>query len=67
MSDHKKLKQFAALHGKSMKDIVIELIGLLDTVGEPNSKTVSAIKKVDKGQDLVTAENAKDLFEKLGI
>ena len=64
--DHKRLKTMAAILGKSMREVVTELIQekLKKT---PNKKTLAAIKKVEKGKDLKKAKNATDLFKKLGI
>lgn len=68
--DHKKLKAFAALHDKSMREVILELIeGYLgcSKSHEPNKKTQSAVKNIEKGKDLVKAKNAEDLFKKLGL
>jgi antitoxin component of RelBE/YafQ-DinJ toxin-antitoxin module len=74
---HKRLKSMAAVQGKSMRKIVVELIdNQLSKAPKkddcpyshiPNKKTVKAIKDAQKGKGLVKAKNAKDLFKKLGI
>lgn len=33
----------------------------------PNELTIKTIKKTEKGEDIHTAEDEKDLFDKLGI
>lgn len=33
----------------------------------PNAETLEAIRKSDKGEELVCSDNAEDMFEKLGI
>ena len=68
--DHKKLKALAALHDKSMREIIIELIeGHLGCAKShtPNKRTRSVIANIEKGKNLVEAENVDDLFKKLGM
>ncbi len=70
IGDHKRLKALSAILGKSMREIVAEWIhGNLHSknILKPNAKTLKAIENLEKGIDLVEAENAKDLFRKLGI
>ena len=58
----------AAILGKRMRALVIESIEeRLEKAGYPNTKTVKAIKKIERNKDLVEAKNAQDLFKKLGI
>lgn len=65
---HKRLKAMAAILGKSMREIIIESIEEhLYGADSPNKATLAAIKKVEKNKDLIEAENAEDLFKKLGI
>lgn len=65
---HKRLKALAAVLGKSMREIVLESIEkYVHTTNSPNKETLKAIKNVEMGKDLASAENAKDLFKKLGI
>ena len=65
---HKRLKAMAAILGKSMREIVIESIEeRLYGSGFPNEETLKVIKNVEKGKDLLGAEDAEDFFRKLGI
>ena len=65
---HKQLKALSAILGKSMRTIVLESIdNYLENVKLPNKKTLKAMQDVENGVDLVKAENAQDLFKKLGI
>ncbi len=65
---HKQLKALSAILGKSMRTIVLESIdNYLENVKLPNKKTLKAMQDVEDGVDLVKAENAQDLFKKLGI
>ena len=66
--DHKRLKALAAILGKSMREIVLESIGkCIYSTNSPNNKTLKAIRDAEKGKDLVEADDAEDLFNKLGI
>lgn len=66
--DHKKLKALSIVLEKSMREIILELIEeRLYATKSPNKKTLKAIDDVEKGKNLVTAEDAEDLFKKLGI
>lgn len=68
VEDHKRLKALAALLGKSMREIVVEWIHWnLYSKNTPNADTLKAIESVEKGKDLIRAENLQDLFRKLGI
>ena len=65
---HKRLKALAAFRGKSMREYVSELI-MEDIYSShiPNEKTLKTISDVENSKDLVEAEDAEDLFKKLGI
>ena len=66
--DHKRLKAMAAILGKSMREIVADWIHEhLYSANMPNKETLKAIESIEKGRDLVTADDAEDLFRKLGI
>lgn len=66
--DHKRLKALAAVLGKSMREIVSEWIhGNLYSENTPNAETMKAIDSVEKGNGLIEAKDAQDLFRKLGI
>ena len=66
--DHRRLKALAAVLGKSMREIVADWIhGNLYSKNTPNARTLKAIDSIEKGKDLIEAENAEDLFRKLGI
>ncbi len=70
--DHKRLKVLAALHGKSMRAIFIDLIerGLesyeeCPYEHEPNETTKKALENAKKRKGLHKASSVKDLFEQL--
>ena len=66
--DHRRLKALAALLGKSMREIVADWIhGNLHSKNTPNTATLKAIESIEKSKGLIEAEDAKDLFRKLGI
>lgn len=68
--DHRKLKALAALHDKSMREIIIELIEEHLNCSKPhypNKKTQKALANVQAGKDLVEADSVDDLFKKLGM
>ena len=66
--DHKRLKALAAILGKSMKELVSHWIHEhLYSTNMPNKETLKAIESVEKGNDLVSAKDAEDLFRKLGM
>lgn len=66
--DHKRLKALAAVLGKSMREIISDWIhGNLYSENTPNAATMKAIDNVEKGKDLVEAQDVQDLFRKLGI
>ncbi len=65
---HKRLKAMAAILGKSMREIIIESIEeRLYSADSPNKETLKAIEKVEKSKDLIEADEAEDLFKKLGM
>ncbi len=64
---HKRLKAMAALQGKSMREYVSDLIKQAVYKRIPNEETLKAIAETEEGKDLVEAEDALDLFDKLGI
>jgi len=70
--DHKKLKMIAAFHGKTMKEIFVELIerGLEEyqectQSHEPNKTTKQAIENINKKKNLKKASSVDELFKKL--
>jgi hypothetical protein len=70
--DHKKLKLLAAFHGKSMREIFIELIERgLDQYQEqpdgniPNEVTRKTIEQVKNKKGLKKASSVEELFKKL--
>jgi antitoxin component of RelBE/YafQ-DinJ toxin-antitoxin module len=74
---HKKFKAFAAKKGKTMRELVVDLIKLQLCVTnkeeecpynhEPNQETIEAINNVKKKKNIVRAKDAKDLLKKLGL
>jgi ribosomal 50S subunit-associated protein YjgA (DUF615 family) len=69
IESHKRLKAMAAILGKSMREIIIELIdkNLCSKSNILNKRTVKTIKNIEKKRGLVKAKNAVSLFKKLGI
>ena len=68
--DHKKLKALAALHERSMREIIVELIKQHLECGlshYPNKKTQDVLRNIEEGKNLVEAKNINDLFQKLGM
>ena len=70
--DHKKLKMIAAFHGKTMKEIFVELIerGLEEyqectQSHEPNETTKQTIENINKKKNLKKASSVDELFKKL--
>lgn len=70
--DHKKLKMLAAFHGKSMRDILIELIERgLESYQEcleehsPNEVTRKALDDAQGRKGLQKATTVEELFKKL--
>ncbi len=71
--DHKKLKMLAAYHGKSMREIFVELIehGLehyqeCSEDHTPNEVTKRALENVKIRKGLKKADTVEELFKKLG-
>ena len=71
--DHKKLKMLAAYHGKSMREIFVELIehGLehykkCPEDHTPNETTKKALENVKNRKGLNKADTIEELFKKLG-
>ena len=72
-ADHKKLKMLAAFHGKSMREIFVELIehGLehyqeCPENHKPNEITRKALENVKTRKGLKKATTVEELFKKLG-
>ena len=68
--NHRKLKALAALHEKSMREIIIELIEEHLECSKshcPNKTTQSVLKNIDKRKNLLETKNITDLFKKLGM
>jgi len=70
--DHKKLKMLAAYHGKSMREIFVELIEHgLENYKEcpenhtPNAVTKKALESVKAKKALQKADTVEELFKKL--
>lgn len=70
---HKKLKAMAAVLGKSMREVVVDMLDehLLEEHiycnNQPNKATIKAITDAKKGKGLVEVKDIKELFKKLGI
>lgn len=78
VSVHKRFKSFAAKKGKSMRELIVNLINFQLSLPineteechfshEPNAETIEALKNIKKGKNLVRAKDAKDLLKKLGL
>jgi hypothetical protein len=72
-ADHKKLKMLAAFHGKTMREIFVELIedGLeryqeCSASHNPNEITQKALEDVKNKKGLKSATSIEELFKKLG-
>ncbi len=72
-TDHKKLKMLAAFHGKSMREIFVELIEHgLEHYQEcpenhtPNETTKKALENAKTRKDIKNAKTVEELFKKLG-
>ena len=70
--DHKKLKMLAAFHGKSMREIFVELIeqgleGYQESSQnhQPNEITKKALDDVKHKKGLKKAKTVEELFKKL--
>lgn len=71
--DHKRLKMLAAYHGKSMREIFVELIERgLEEYQEcpedhtPNEVTKKALENVKIRKGLQKVDTVEELFKKLG-
>lgn len=74
---HRRLKSFAALQGKSMREVIMESLEKhleealkeceFSKCGIPNEELEKALKNTESEKNLVRCKNAKDLFKKLGI
>jgi len=64
---HKRLKAIAAIQGKSMREYVSDLIKQAVYKRVPNKETLKEIAETEAGKGLLEAEDALDLFDKLGI
>lgn len=65
---HKRLKAMAAFSGKSMREYINELLAKeLYSEKKPNKETLDVIDSIEKGENLVEADDAEDLFKKLGL
>ena len=72
-TDHKRLKMLAAFHGKSMRDIFVELIerGLehyqeCSENHDPNETTRKTLENIKNKKGLKKATTVEELFKKLG-
>ena len=70
--DHRRLKMLAAYHGKSMREIFVELIERgLEEYTEcpqnhiPNAVTKKALESAKAKKGLQKADSVEDLFKKL--
>jgi plasmid stability protein len=71
--DHKRLKLLAAYHGKSMREVFIEIIEqgleyyqeICAVPHDPNEITQKAIESVKNKKNLEKTDVVQDLFKKL--
>ena len=70
MAEHKKLKARAALLGKSMKEIILEMIKISDIClasdHTPNKQTLQSLKNIEAKKNL-TETSLEELAKKFGL
>ena len=70
-TEHKKLKARAAILGKSMKDIILEMIRIsdacLDSDHKPNKETLKSIKNIEVGKNITEIKSLEALAKKFGL
>lgn len=70
-TEHKKLKARAAVLGKSMKEIILDLIKknneCIYSDHKPNKETLKSLKNIEEGKNLTKIENLDALSKKLGL
>ncbi len=69
LEQHKRLKTMAALHGKSMRVIIVEALDKFyaEELNAPNAETRAAIEEAERGAGIIKCSSKEDLFKKLGI
>ncbi len=70
---HRKLKSFAAMHGKTIKEVVLDSTGYVmaqeeqieecKRCHEPNEDTIKVIEEMLQGKNIARAKDIKDLFK----
>jgi len=68
--DHKKLKMITTYLGLSIRDYVIQCVYehmKTDAANVINKLTEKTFQKTDQNEDIIKANDASDLFKKLGI
>ena len=70
-TQHKRLKRLAADLGISMRQIILDALESIDecrySEHVPNETTIQAIEEAKARKNLIEADNAEDLFKKLGL
>ena len=70
-TQHRKLKSIAAMHGKSMREIILESLEsndiCLHSSHKPNKETRKSIKNIEEGKNLTEIESLEALAKKLGL
>jgi hypothetical protein len=68
LESHKRLKALAALHHKSMRELVSQLIdSQIYAEKKQNKTTIKAIEDARRRKGLKKFKNVDDLFKDLGI
>lgn len=72
---HRRLKSFAATHGKTIKEVVVDSTGYImdqeeqaqkcNRCHELNEDTIQVIEEARQGKGLIRAKDLQDLFKKL--
>lgn len=67
---HKKLKTQAAIQGRSMRELILEAIELIDDCPYshiPNAETLKSMEDTEKGIGLIQGKEADEISKKLGL
>lgn len=68
IKEHKKLKILADAMGISLKNFVLNALEyVLYPNKKPNRETIEAIKKIERGEGLISCDGIEDFWKKVGI
>ncbi len=69
--EHQRLKARAAMLGKSMKEVILEMLEMTEEClysnHYPNKETQKSIENIEKGENLVEIKSLEELRKKLGL